>query len=140
MHTMFKVRTSAAVAAMLVVAIPAAAQVNSAGSLSGCVQKNGGVYTLVDENSKATVQLRGGHLKAGQHVQVVGTAVSNPAPAAGASQLLDVTSVTPTGGSCAGSSGKGLHLSKAHVISIAIVGGLVAFGIVKAAGRIGPSF
>lgn len=140
MHKMFKVRTSAVLATILLVAIPATAQVNSAGSLSGCVQKSGGVYTLVDENSKSTVQLRGGHLKAGQHVQVVGTTVANTAPAAGASQLLDVTSVTPTGGSCPGASGKGVHLSKAHVISIAIVGGLVVFGIVKAAGRIGPSF
>lgn len=134
---MFHMRVSAVIASLLLLTIPVAAQTNSGAPLSGCVQKSGDVYTLVDENSKNTVQLRGGHLKAGQHVQVMGMAASNATPAGGASQLIDVSSVTRTSGTCP-SSGGGFHLSKAHVISIGIVGGLVVFGIVKAAGRIGP--
>jgi hypothetical protein len=137
---MFKVRGPAVVTACLLLAVPATAQTNSGGPIAGCVQKTGDVYTLTDDSSKATFQLRGGHLKAGQHVQVVGTPVANATPASGVSQVFDVTSVTRTSQSCPGSRGGGLHLSRAHVISIGIVGGLVVFGIVKAAGRIGPSF
>ena|SRR5258708_31949231 len=135
---MFNMRVSAVIASLLLVAMPVAAQTSSGTPLSGCVQKSGDVYTLVDENSKTTVQLRGGHLKAGQHVQVMGMAASNATPSGGASQLIDVSGVKRTSGTCPGAGG-GIHLSKAHVISIAIVGGLVVFGIVKAAGRIGPA-
>ena len=136
---MFNIRVSVLVGSLLAVAIPVAAQTSSGAPLSGCVQKSGDVFTLVDENSRNTVQLRGDHLRAGQHVQVAGTMASSAAPAGGASQVFDVSSVTRTSGGCPGAKG-GLHLSKAHVISIAVVGGLVVFGIVKAAGRIGPSF
>jgi hypothetical protein len=136
---MFKIKVSAVIGSLLLVAIPVAAQTNSGAPLSGCVQKSGDVYTIFDENSKNTVQLRGGRLKAGQHVQVTGTAVANATPSGGASQLFDVSNVTTTSGNCPGA-GRGIHLSKAHVISIGIVGGLVVFGIVKAAGRIGPNF
>jgi hypothetical protein len=135
---MFNMRVSAVIGSLLLAAMPVAAQSSSGAPLSGCVQKSGDVYTLVDENSRNTVQLRGGHLKAGQHVQVTGTAASNATPSGGASQLFDVSSVTRTSGSCPVAGG-GIHLSKAHVISIAVVGGLVVFGIVKAAGRIGPA-
>ena len=134
---MLKVSRSAAVTAALLLAIPAAAQTTP---LAGCVQKVGDVYTLMDESSKTKVQLRGEHLRAGQHVEVTGTAAANATPASGATQVLDVTSVKRVAGSCPGASSGGLHLSRAHVVSIAIVGGLVVFGIVKAAGRIGPSF
>lgn len=138
---MFKTSGTAAVAAALLLTIQAAAQTSSGAppaSLTGCVQKDGDIYTLVDENSKTTVQLRGGKLRAGQHIQVTGTAAGNASPAAGATQVFDVSGVQRTGGSCPGAS-SGFHLSKAHMVSIAIVGGLVIFGIVKSAGRIGPS-
>ncbi len=138
---MFKISGTAAAAAALLLTIQATAQTSSGAPpapLAGCVQKDGSVYTLVDENSKTKVQLRGGNLRAGQHVQVTGTAASNASPAGGATQVLEVSGVQRTAGSCPSASG-GFHLSKAHVVSIAIVGGLVIFGIVKAAGRIGPS-
>src|SRR5260370_248815 len=137
---MFKICTKA-VAAALLLAIQAKAQTSSgapSAQLAGCVQKDGGIYTLVDENTKARVQLRGGNLRAGQHIQVTGTAVANASPAGGATQVLEVSGVQRTAGSCSAAS-RGFHLSKAHVISIAIVGGLVVFGIVKSAGRMGPS-
>lgn len=138
---MFKNSGTAAVAAALLLTIQATAQTSSgapSAPLAGCVQKDGDIYTLVDENSKTKVQLRGGKLRAGQHIQVTGTAAANASPAGGATQVLEVSGVQRTTGSCPGAS-RGFHLSKAHVVSIAIVGGLIIFGIVKSAGRIGPS-
>ena len=138
---MLKTSGTAAVGAALLLTIQAIAQTSSGVSstpVAGCVQKDGDIYTLVDENSKTKVQLRGGKLRAGQHIQVSGTAAANASPAGGATQVLEVSSVQRTAGSCPGA-GSGFHLSKAHVVSIAIVGGLVVFGIVKSAGRIGPS-
>jgi hypothetical protein len=139
---MFKVSSSAAVTAALLLAMQATAQTNQptpSAPLVGCVQKDAGIFTLVDENSKAKVQLRGGRLRAGQHVQIMGAAAANASPAGGATQVFEVTSVQRSAGSCPGAS-SGFHISKGHLISIAIVGGVVVFGIVKAAGRIGPSF
>ena len=137
---MFKIPGTAAAAAALLLTIQATAQTSSgtpSAPLAGCVQKDAGIYTLVDENSKTKVQLRGGNLRAGQHIQATGTAAANISPAGGATQVLEVSGFQRTAGSCPGAS-TGFHLSKAHVVSIAIVGGLVIFGIVKSAGRIGP--
>jgi hypothetical protein len=137
---MFKTSGTVAVAAALLLTIQATAQTSTeapSAPLAGCVQKDGDIYTLVDENSKTKVQLRGGNLRAGQHIQVTGTAAANASPAGGATQVLEVSGVQRTAGTCRAVS-RGFHLSKAHVVSIAIVGGLVVFGIVKSAGRIGP--
>jgi hypothetical protein len=139
---MFKIPGTAAVAAALLITIQAIAQTSSGAPpapLAGCVQKDGDIYTLVDENSQTKVQLHGGKLRAGQHIQVTGTAAANVSPAGGATQVLEVSGVQRTAGTCPAGARSGFHLSKAHVVSIAIVGGLVVFGIVKAAGRIGPS-
>ena len=138
---MFKSSGTTAVAAALLLTIQVTAQTSSgapSAPLAGCVQKDGDIYTLVDENSKTKVQLRGENLRAGQHIQVTGTAAANATPIGGATQVVEVTGVQRIAGSCPGASG-GFHLSKAHVVSIAIVGGLVVFGIVKSAGRIGPT-
>ncbi len=90
---MVKISGTGAVAAALLLTLQATAQ-TSAGApsapLAGCVQKNGGIYTLVDENSKTKVQLHGGNLRAGQHIQVTGTAAANASPAGGATQVLEV--------------------------------------------------
>jgi hypothetical protein len=137
---MFQRSGTAAIAAALLLTIQVTAQTSSGAPpapLAGCVQKTGDIYTLVDENSKTKVQLRGGKLRAGQHIQVTGTAAANASPGGGATQVVEVSSVQRTAGTCPGAS-SGFHLSKAHVVSIAIVGGLVVFGIVKSAGRIGP--
>ena len=123
---MFKI-SGTAVAAALLLTIQATAQTSSgapSAPLAGCVQKNGGIYTLVDENSKTKVQLRGGNLRAGQHIQVTGTAVANASPAGGATQILDVSGVQRTAGSCPGAS-SGSHHRKAYLLTIAIVGGLI---------------
>lgn len=138
---MFKISGTAAAAAALLLTIQATAQTSSGAPsrpLAGCVQKDGDTYTMMDENSKTKVQLRGGNLRAGQHIQVTGTAAANASPAGGATQVFEVSGVQRTAGSCPGAS-HGIHFSKAQVVSIVIVGGLVVFGIVKSAGRIGPS-
>jgi hypothetical protein len=120
---MFKISRTTAVATALLLTIQATAQAPSA-PLAGCVEKDGGIYTLVDENSKTKVQLRGGNLRAGQHIQVTGTAAANASPAGGATQVLDVSGVQRTAGSCPGAS-SGSHRSRAYVVGVAFVGGLV---------------
>jgi hypothetical protein len=124
---MFKISGTTAVATALLLTIQAIAQ-TSAGApsapLAGCVQKDGDIYTLVDENSKTKVQLRGGNLRAGQHIQVTGTAASNASPAGGATHVLDVSGVQRTAGSCPGASG-GSHHIKAYVVGTAVAGGLI---------------
>ncbi len=129
---MFKIRGCAVVTAALLLALPVAAQTSAAGSINGCVVKSGDSFTLTDDASKTSYQLKGGNLKAGQHVQVTGTA--------GAGQMFDVKSVSKTSGTCPGAQKSGMHLSKAQMIGIAATSGLVIFGIVKGAGRIGPAF
>ena len=124
---MFKISGTTAVAAALLLTIQATAQTSSgapSAPLAGCVQKNGDIYTLVDENSKTKVQLRGGNLRAGQHIQVTGTADANASPAGGATQVLEVSGVQRTPGSCPGAR-SGSHHNKAYVVGIAFVGGLV---------------
>src|ERR1700688_2913221 len=78
----------------------AVAQTNPGSTLVGCVQKTGDIYTLTDETSKVTAQLRGGNLEKGRHVQVTGTPSANASPAAGATEVLDVTGVKTVAGSC----------------------------------------
>ena len=124
---MRKIRGTAAVAAALLLTIQATAQTSSgapSAPLAGCVQKNGDIYTLVDENSKTKVQLRGGNLRAGQHIQVTGTADANASPAGGATQVLAVSGVQRTAGSCPSAS-RGSHHRKAYLLTIGIVGGLI---------------
>ena len=121
---MFKISGTTAVAAALLLTIQATAQTSSPTPLAGCVQKNGDIYTLVDENSKTKVQLRGGNLRAGQHIQVTGTADANASPAGGATQVLAVSGVQRTAGSCPSAS-RGSHHGKAYLLTIGIVGGLV---------------
>jgi hypothetical protein len=124
---MVKISGTGAVAAALLLTIQATAQ-TSAGApsapLAGCVQKNGDIYTLVDENSKTKVQLRGGNLRAGQHIQVTGTATANASPAGGATQVFEVSGVQRTAGSCSGASSRSHH-GKAYLLTIGIVGGLI---------------
>ena len=120
---MFKISGTTAVAALLLT-IQATAQTAPSAPLAGCVQKDGDIYTLVDENSKTKVQLRGGNLRAGQHIQVTGTAAANASPAGGATQVLDVSGVQRTAGSCPGAT-SGSHHSKAYLLGMAFVAGLI---------------
>ena len=124
---MFKISGTRAVAAALLLTIQATAQTSSgapSAPVAGCVQKDGDIYTLVDENSKTKVQLRGRNLRAGQHIQVTGTAAANASPAGGATQVLNVSGVQRTAGSCPGAR-SGSHHAKAYVVGTAFVAGLI---------------
>src|SRR5258708_33701604 len=124
---MFNSSGTAAIAAAFLLTIQVTAQTSSgapSAPLAGCVQKKGDIYTLVDENSKTKVQLRGGNLRPGQHIQVTGTADANASPAGGATQVFEVSGVQRTAGSCSGASSRSHH-GKAYLLTIGIVGGLV---------------
>jgi len=140
---MFKALCSVTLSALL--AINAVAQTNPGTTLVGCVQKNGNIYTLTDETSKVTAQLRGGSLKSGRHVQVTGTPSANATPTAGATQVLDVTSVKSAAGSCqavtAGSSFVGDDSSKkrATIIGVFVLAAVVAGAAIATASRQGSA-
>jgi hypothetical protein len=76
---------------------PQAGGAAGASSLTGCAVKSGNGTLLTDEASNVTVQLRGGSAKAGRHVQITGSMVSNATPATGATEVVNVTNVTDLG-------------------------------------------
>jgi hypothetical protein len=132
--------------AILTISTVAQAQSGAAPTtLIGCVQKAGSVYTLTDEASKVTAQLRGGSLKKGKHVQVTGTPVANASPAGGATAVLDVTAVTPSAGSCqaatvAGSSFTSAPATKrATIVSIFVITAVIAGTAVAVISRQGSA-
>lgn len=126
-------------------------------SLTGCAVRSGGTTMLKDETSNVTVQLNGGNVRAGRRVQVTGTMVPNATPAAGATQVLNVTGVKEVGGSCkagaaaggaaagaaaggaaAGAAGAaaGVSAATAVVAGVAVAAG-VGVGAAAAAGAVG---
>jgi hypothetical protein len=129
-------------ALLLVGAMQAQTSPASPSSFVGCVQRKGDIYTLTDESSNTTVQLRGGGLRAGRHVRVTGSMAASATPAAGATQVIDVASVKRDGGSCSapasGNSGKSF-LSRGTVASIAVIGGVAIVAIVATVGRLGEA-
>jgi hypothetical protein len=120
---------------------PASPQAGAGPStMVGCIQKNGDLYTLTDESSKATVQLRGGNLKPGRRMEVTGIPAANANPAPGAIQLMDVTRGRRMAGGCPNASARrGMRLSGTTVASIAVIGGVAAFAIIKTASRLGEA-
>lgn len=66
----------------------------SLSSMTGCISKNGAVFSLTDETSKVTVVLHGSSLSAGKRVQVSGQIVDEP-----------------------GSANKGLNVQKLDILS-----------------------
>jgi hypothetical protein len=148
---MFKALCSLTLSALLVFSAvaqtnPGSAQSGTAPStLVGCVQKTGDIYTLTDETSKVTAQLRGGSLKDGRHVQVSGTQSASATPAGGATQVLDVTRVTSVAGNCqaptAGSSfmsGSAEH-KRATFVAIFVIAAVTAGAAIATASRQGSA-
>jgi hypothetical protein len=140
---MFKALCSVTLSALLV--FSAVAQTNPSSTLVGCVQKTGDIYTLTDETSKVTAQLRGGSLKEGRHVQVTGTPAASATPASGATQVLDVTRVTSVAGNCqsptAGSSfmsGSAEH-KRAMFVGIFVIAAVTAGAAIATASRQGSA-
>ena len=136
---MLKVPCSITLSVLL--AFSAAAQTNPGPRLAGCVQKNGDVYTLTDETSHNTVQLRGTKLPAGRHVDVTGTVAENVKPVSGAAEVIDVSGVKRTAGSCQGvrAGEHNPHHPGAMLASIAVIGGVAVFAIIKTTSRLGEA-
>jgi hypothetical protein len=80
--------------------LPQDAGASTPSTLTGCAVRQNGNVLLKDETSNVTAQLRGGNVRAGQRVQVTGSLVPNATPAAGATQVIQVTNVKAVGGSC----------------------------------------
>jgi len=78
----------------------------AAASMTGCVTGANGMFTLLDETSNVTVELRGANVRPGHRVQVTGTMVANSNAPAGAPQVVAVTNVKELGGGCAASASK----------------------------------
>ncbi len=72
---------------------------DSAPRLTGQMCEQDGKYFLTDETNNVTVELRGPNLKskAGKRVQVIGSPAAGATPAAGASQVINVTGITDAG-------------------------------------------
>jgi len=148
---MFKPLCSVTLSALLVFSAVAQTNPGSARSdaapttLVGCVQKTGDIYTLTDEISKVTAQLRGGSLKKGRHVQVTGTPSASASLASGATEVLNVTSVTSVAGNCqapktAGSSFVSSDSSKrAKFVSIFVIAAVIAAGAIATVSRQGSA-
>jgi hypothetical protein len=122
----------------------AVAQTNPGSTLVGCVQKTGGIYTLTDETSKVTAQLRGGSLKEGRHVQVTGTQSASATPAGGATQVLDVTRVTGVAGNCQAPTAGSSFVSdaehkRATVVAIFVIAAVTAGAAIATASRQGSA-
>jgi len=118
-------------------------------SLTGCVTRAGDAFTLHDETSNVTVQLRGGNPRAGRRAQVTGTTVANATAAGGATQVITVTNVrdlgscNQTGAAAAGAgagaaagAGAGAAAGAAGGIgaTTAVIAGVAAAGIGVGAG------
>ncbi len=78
------------------------APTSDAAILTGCLVKNGSVYTLRDEASAVTVELRGADVasSAGQRVQVHGTMAPTQHALAAADQVVQAKALRLLGASC----------------------------------------
>ena len=77
-------------------------QTSEAASLTGCVVKTGEAYTLRDEASAITVELRGTDVAndVGERVQVNGTIVPSQRALAPADQVMQAKAIQVLGGGC----------------------------------------
>lgn len=101
---------------------PQDAGASAPSSLVGCPVKSGNNFLLTDETSNVTVELRGGNVRAGRRSQVTGAAVPNATPAAGASQVINVTNVKEVGGACKGAAAAGTAAGTAAGVAAGTVG------------------
>jgi hypothetical protein len=119
---------------------PQAAGAAAPSRVSGCLEKQGDRYLLTDQTSNVTVELQGAALatEAGNRVEIVGTLDPSAKPAAGASQLIQVTQVkrlgkgcrSTKGGAAAGAAAGGAAGAAAGAAvggtTIAVIGGVAA--------------
>jgi hypothetical protein len=79
---------------------PQDAGASAPSTLTGCAVRSGNNVLFTDETSSVVVQLNGSSVKTNKRVQISGTMVPNATPAAGATQVINVTSVKDVGGAC----------------------------------------
>jgi len=107
-------------------------------TLSGCVRKVGTDYFLTDEVSNVTVQLVGGGIeKHWKHSIKVTGAPAGSTPAAGASQVLNVSNIEMVGDRCkagagAGAAAAGSGLSGNEVAVVAGIAVAISTGVAVA--------
>jgi len=106
----------------------------TASKLSGCLVKKGGKYLLTDSTTNVTVELTGPDVakNVGHQVQITGSMIPNAAPAAGATQVVQVVTVDSVGAACSGggkaAAGAAAGAGLSAVAIGAIVGGVAVAG------------
>jgi len=114
---------------------PQAGAADAPTHISGCVLRKDGKYIVVDQTTNVTMQLEGPAVAAelGNQVEVTGAAASTAPGVAGASQVIQVTSIKRVAkGGCASVAKKAGAAAAAAGLStgaiVAIVGGVAAVG------------
>lgn len=106
---------------------------SAAATMTGILQVKGGTFLLTDTTTNVTVQLQGTALAqyAGQVITITGSVIGNATPAAGASQVIQVTAINggPVGGAAPGGAGASAPLGG---ISPATAGAGAAAGGISA--------
>lgn len=92
--------------------------------LTGVVQADGGLYFLTDSTTGVKVELRGNDLAryVGKKVTFSGSVIPAQAPAAGASQVVQVVTIDTVRGAAAAAAGTGGRLPPAALV--ALIGGV----------------
>ena len=112
---------------------------SAATNLTGTLQAKGSVYLLTDSTTHVTVELRGSDLAkyVGKSVSVTGSIIGDATAAPGASQVVQVTAISPTGkgkkaaaaAAGAGAAGAGAAaVGLSTATTVAIVGGVAVGG------------
>lgn len=114
--------------------LPQDAGASAPSTITGCAVRSNGNLLLKDESSNVTAQLRGGNVKPNQHVQVTGSLVPNATPAAGATQVLQVTSVKAVSGACNGAGAAGAAGAGAGAAAGAGVGAGTSAAVIAGVG------
>ncbi len=117
---------------------PQAAGASTATKISGVLIKKDGKFLLRDSTTNVTFEVQGSDVEkyVGKNVEVVGATISGVAPAAGASQVVNASSVTPSGGgkkkaaavagAAAGGAAAGTIAGLSTVVFVSVVGGVAA--------------
>jgi hypothetical protein len=124
-------------------AFDAGGQGTAAVNITGILQVRNGNYYITDPTAHVTIQVQGSNLAryVGKKVEVTGSQVPGATPAGGASELVQVTSITPVGGGGGGGAGGGagaLHLGTYAIIGGVAVGGTI-IGLAAAGAFGGPA-
>jgi len=104
----------------------AAAGASTSVHLSGVLTVQGGKYFIADATTGIKVELQGSDLGkyVGTRVNIYGSAIPGATPAAGASQVVQVTSVVPAAAGVAGGAAAASSAGLSTAATAAIIGGI----------------